>query len=208
MLDRLTPAARRAVVHAQSEARRVGGEAIGAEHLLAGLLLVDGSPAARALAAFGVTIVHIRSHLGATVNGPSEAQHFPFDAAAKEILEASIRESESRNQSAASTLHVLLSLVLTTNRGSSLLANLGVTPANLAPDIERMLADFNSLLLVEDADSTPVAREVKAEQQLEVGIPALNLPELFDHITHLEETLHRIEARLKEIERRIGLSPD
>ena len=54
MLERFTSEARAAVVGAQQEARRLGAERIGTEHLLLGLLEQDG-PAAAVLTGHGLT---------------------------------------------------------------------------------------------------------------------------------------------------------
>ena len=55
MFERFNTQARQSVVHAQEEAQRLNQHDIGTEHLLLGVLDVDGSVAAEALAALSVS---------------------------------------------------------------------------------------------------------------------------------------------------------
>ena len=67
VFERLTEQARRVVVLAQEEARRLQHDYFGSEHLLLGLLAVQDGVAARALASLGVTLELARERVVRTV---------------------------------------------------------------------------------------------------------------------------------------------
>jgi ATP-dependent Clp protease ATP-binding subunit ClpC len=68
-LDRSIPAARRVVDGAQAEARRLGHNYIGTEHLL--LALVDDVDGVTALESLGISLKDVRSRVEATIgHGP------------------------------------------------------------------------------------------------------------------------------------------
>ena len=65
MFERFTSEARAVVVEAQEECRRLGGGAIGTEHLLLGLWVEEGTPAVRALEGLGVARGELRREVAA-----------------------------------------------------------------------------------------------------------------------------------------------
>ena len=85
MFERLSEQARRVVVLAQEEARRLNHDYVGSEHLLLALLAVQDGVAARALASLGITLELARERVVRTVergerNSPAA---IPFTALAK-----------------------------------------------------------------------------------------------------------------------------
>jgi ATP-dependent Clp protease ATP-binding subunit ClpA len=69
MFERFTADARQAVVDAQTEARTLGHDRIGCEHLLLGLSRRPGTPAADALGSLGAGLNELREAVAAVV-GP------------------------------------------------------------------------------------------------------------------------------------------
>jgi ATP-dependent Clp protease ATP-binding subunit ClpA len=76
MLEKFDPDARGAIVHARSEAVRLGSDRIGCEHLLLGLLDADSGAAAGALRAAGLQARDLRAQLA----GGTDRQDDPLDA--------------------------------------------------------------------------------------------------------------------------------
>jgi ATP-dependent Clp protease ATP-binding subunit ClpA len=76
VFERFTSDARQAVVLAQEEARRMGHDHIGCEHLLLGLLATGSGPAADALSAFGLQAPRLRG----LVAGEAGLGSDPLDA--------------------------------------------------------------------------------------------------------------------------------
>jgi hypothetical protein len=118
MFERFTDGARRVVVRAQHEARRLNHNYIGTEHLLLGLL-ADGASgdegvAAAALDSFGISLEMVRHDveeiIGKGVATPGAA-HIPFTPRAKKVLELSLREALQLGHNYIGTEHVLLGLL-------------------------------------------------------------------------------------------------
>jgi ATP-dependent Clp protease ATP-binding subunit ClpC len=130
MFERFTDKARRVVVLAQEEARRLGHAYIGTEHILLGLLReVDGS-AAHALESLGVGLEAARDRVEADAGrGPGQSGHIPFTPEAKRTLELSLREALQLGENYIDTEHILLGLVRDpSSPGARRLAELGGTP--------------------------------------------------------------------------------
>jgi ATP-dependent Clp protease ATP-binding subunit ClpA len=114
MFERFTNQARRVVVLAQEEARRLNHNYIGTEHILLGLL-GDGpdAPISRILAGFGVSLDRARDEVTAII-GPGKAApsgHIPFTPRAKKVLELSLREALQLRSDYIGTEHILLGLL-------------------------------------------------------------------------------------------------
>ena len=130
MFERFTDKARRVVVLAQDEARRLGHTYIGTEHILLGLLREDDGTAARALESLGVGLQAARHRVEAeTGRGPGQSGHIPFTPEAKRTLELSLREALQLGENYIDTEHILLGLVRDASQpGARMLAELGGTP--------------------------------------------------------------------------------
>jgi ATP-dependent Clp protease ATP-binding subunit ClpA len=113
MFERFSDRARTVVVVAQHEARAMGHDHIGTEHVLLGLLQAKDGLAAHAMKALGVEFEPVRGQIVRIVGtgeGPSPAQ-IPFTPRAQEILELAPREAMALNQDVVETEHILLALV-------------------------------------------------------------------------------------------------
>jgi ATP-dependent Clp protease ATP-binding subunit ClpA len=113
MFERFTPRARRVVVAAQEEARALGHNYIGTEHVLLGLLTEPEGVAARALDGFGITLSGVRADVTAIV-GAGDAPmkgHIPFTPRAKKTLEIALREALELHHNYIGTEHLLLGLM-------------------------------------------------------------------------------------------------
>ena len=113
MFERFTDRARRVVVAAQDEARLLGHNHIGSEHLLLGLLDVQGGVAVQVLESAGITAeaarVQVREMAGTEKKPPRGP--IPFTPRAKKILELSLREALEQRKSYIGTEHILLAVM-------------------------------------------------------------------------------------------------
>jgi Clp amino terminal domain, pathogenicity island component len=111
--ERFTDRARRVVVLAQEEARLLGHDWIGTEHLLLGLLHEGEGVAAEALESLGISLERVRAEVEEIIGegdaGPSG--HIPFTPRAKKVLELSLREALQLGHHHIGTEHVLLGLI-------------------------------------------------------------------------------------------------
>ena len=113
MFERFTEPARQVVVHAQEEARSLGHNYIGTEHLLLGLLRMEDGLARRVLTSLDIALEEVREQLARIVGrGDAEpAGQIPFTPRAKKALELSLREALALGHDYIGTEHVLLGLV-------------------------------------------------------------------------------------------------
>lgn len=113
VFGRFDDAARRAVVHAQGEARALKHHFIGSEHILLGLIHEGDGVAVQLLESLGISVDDVRGqlveHLG---RGPRALEgHIPFTPRAKTILGSTLREALQLGRANIGPQDVLLSLV-------------------------------------------------------------------------------------------------
>jgi ATP-dependent Clp protease ATP-binding subunit ClpC len=115
MFERFTDQARRVVVQAQEEARTLGHNYIGTEHILLGLLGEPEGAAAQALSALGISLdLDAAREQVVEIAGPGTGQlsgHVPFTPRTKKVLELSLREAQRLGHDHIGTEHILLGLV-------------------------------------------------------------------------------------------------
>lgn len=112
MFERFTDRARRAIVLAQDEARDLGHNFIGPEHLLLGLFQAGGV-AATALGQMGADLDTVRRRVAEAISSsPATGRpgKLPFNPQAKKTLELSLRESLRLGHKYIGTEHVLLAI--------------------------------------------------------------------------------------------------
>jgi ATP-dependent Clp protease ATP-binding subunit ClpA len=113
MFERFTDRARRVVVLAQEEARLLGHNYIGTEHILLGLVHEQEGIAAKTLEQLGISLEAARSKVESIIGtgGGFPGGHIPFTPAAKKVLELSLREAFQLGHDYIATEHLLLGLV-------------------------------------------------------------------------------------------------
>jgi ATP-dependent Clp protease ATP-binding subunit ClpA len=113
VFERFTDRARRVVVLAQEESRRLNHNFIGTEHILLGLIQEREGVAAQALGALGIRLEAVRARVEEIVGrGESTPSgHIPFTPRAKKVLELSLREALQFGHNYIGTEHLLLGLI-------------------------------------------------------------------------------------------------
>jgi ATP-dependent Clp protease ATP-binding subunit ClpA len=114
MFERFTPQARQVVVRAQEQARDLGHDYIGTEHILLGLVELGDDPViTEVLAPAGVTHEAVSGEiLGLTGRGENAPQgHIPFTPRSKKVLELSLREALRLKHKEIHAGHILLGLI-------------------------------------------------------------------------------------------------
>jgi len=178
MFERFAKDAREAVVQAQDEARTLGVDRIGPEHVLLGAVRAPDTVAAQALgrlgvshatllaavralpahsidadalAGIGVDLEAVRAQVEASfgpgaldaVSGSAPTKgHLPFDAAAKKLLEISLREAIRFKHRRIDSGHLLLAAVrLDDTPAYRALAAVGAGPAAVRDAVTAVWAD-------------------------------------------------------------------
>ena len=113
MFERFTDQARMTLVFAQEEARLLDHNYIGTEHILLGLLRVEGGVAAQVMTSAGLSLevarIEVERIIGRGKSTPTG--HIPFTPRAKKVLELSLREAFDQKQSHIGPEHILLALL-------------------------------------------------------------------------------------------------
>lgn len=127
--SRFDEQARAVVVAAQQLAREVGNDTICIGHLVLGLVAAPESEAAHAIVAQRVSLEDVERTASATLPpaAASVPALIPFDEHAKHALRRAFAEAERLEAEIVGSEHVLLA-VLAVDRGTGVLAGLGVTP--------------------------------------------------------------------------------
>ncbi len=188
---RFTERAQRALVYAQEEAKNLGHNYVGTEHLLLGLLQENEGVAARVLKGQGIDAAIVRDQIEALIGKGDYAldEGFGYTPRTKRILELSFYEARSLGHNYVGTEHLLLALVREGEGvGARILKDAGV-------DLENLRAQIIDALKEES---------MKAGEQK--GTKRSNTPTLDQYgrdLTHMarEGKLDPVVGRSKEIER-------
>ena len=196
MFERFTDQSRKAVVLAQREARLLGHNYIGTEHLLAGLLGEEHGAAARTLASAGITLAAVRGQIETLAGrGPGQGQpsgHIPFTPRAKKGLELSLRAAVELGHRIG-TGHLLLGLLRQEDSEAvTILRALGTDPGQLRAGVLEEIGRHP-----EDLEHSPPPRAPPGSRRARRE-PASD---------QVQALLGRIEERLSAIERHLGIDP-
>lgn len=114
MFNRFTERARKVIVFAKEEARRLNHDYIGTEHLLLGLIREGEGVAAAVLQKLGLDLETIRIEVEKLVHPGPQTQvlgDIPFTPRSKKALELSAEEARALGHNYIGTEHLLLGLV-------------------------------------------------------------------------------------------------
>ena len=145
MFERFTDRARRVVVLAQEEARRLNHNYIGTEHILLGLVREGEGVAARALESLGVSLERTRAQVEDIIGRGDEppADHIPFTPRSKKVLELSLREAMQLGHDYIGTEHILLGLVREGEGvAAQILVKSGVDLAAVRQQVVRLVSGY------------------------------------------------------------------
>jgi ATP-dependent Clp protease ATP-binding subunit ClpA len=188
MFERFTVRARRVVVLAQEEARDLGHDYIGTEHLLLGLLPDTEAVAVRVLDGLGISREAVREQVVARVGraGRTPVGHIPFTPQAKKSLELSLREALQLGHNHIGTEHLLLGLI---REGEGVAAQV---LTGLGADLARVRDKVLELVPGGPAEAREFTRRRAATP--------------FPGVSDIIRRLDTIARRLDAIERHLGLA--
>jgi hypothetical protein len=147
--ERFTKESQRLVTLAQTEAKRLGHEWIGTEHLLLGLLGIEDSLGGRALADFDITLEETRKDVERLVGSEEPRRkrrrrgpRMPFTPRSKKVLELSLGIALKRKDDYIGSEHILLALFAEREGlASQILRERGVKEKELLRCIEALRAE-------------------------------------------------------------------
>ena len=210
MFEKFSDRGKRVVVLAQEQARKLGHQYIGTEHLLIGLIEEDDGIAAQVLASNGVEAPAVRAFVEETVGlgGESPSGTVPFTPRAKKVLELSHKEARKLGSEQIGPGHLLLGLV---REGEGLAAQAIV---KAGADLAKVRRDVLEILdrrkrseavvqgfLTEGAEHSGNAAWVAHGRRRHLVV---ELTRILDE----NERLHEEVARLRELLQQNDLDPD
>ena len=143
MFNRFTERARRVVLLAREEAKRLDHDYLGTEHLLLGLISEGEGVAAIALQNLDIDLEQVRQEVEKTVGrggGSLFLGQIPFTPRAKKVLELAVTEARTLGHNYIGTEHLLLGLI---REGEGVAAQVLI---NLGADLEKVRQEINNLL--------------------------------------------------------------
>ncbi len=113
MFGRFTERAQRVIVLSQEEARRLGHNVVGTEHLLLGLIAEGEDVAARSLLSLGISIDQVRNEIERMIGrgGKPTEGGIGFTPRSKRVLELAFDEARRLGHTYIGTEHLLLGLI-------------------------------------------------------------------------------------------------
>ena len=136
-----TERAQRVIVLAQEEARRLGHNVVGTEHLLLGLI-AEGEGVEPALQTLGISIDDVRAEIERVIGRGEAAPTGPsgFTPRTKRVLELAFDEARQLGHSYIGTEHILLGLI---REGEGVAAQVLI---NLGADLDKVRRQVTELL--------------------------------------------------------------
>ena len=199
MFERFTDRARRVVVLAQEEARRLNHNYIGTEHILLGLIQEGEGHAAKALEELNINIDSVRSEVVEIIGEgqQSPSGHIPFTPRAKKVLELSLREALQLGHNYIGTEHILLGLI---REGEGVAAQV---LKKLGAELSQVRQTVIKLISNSDEGKKPQAASTGGRERPGSGTGSAILDQFGRNLTRMakEGKLDPVIGRTTEIER-------
>lgn len=141
MNGRFTEKAQRVLVYAQEEAKRMGHQVVGTEHILLGLIRESEGIASKSLVGIGLDVEKVRTQIEQLVGvGTPYAGDIGFTPRVKRVLELANEEARRQGVNYIGTEHLLLGLIMEGEGiAARVLANLNVNPEKIWKQVVQLL---------------------------------------------------------------------
>jgi ATP-dependent Clp protease ATP-binding subunit ClpC len=197
MNGRYTERAEKVLAIAHSEAKRMGHQVVGTEHILLGLIQEGEGIATQALIGMGLDLAKISAQVEqiAGLGQPNNGE-VGFTPRVKRVLELANEEARRQGVNYVGTEHLLLGLIMEGEGiGARILANLNVSPDKVWKQVVKLLGGQP-----EEA-AIPVANSMPSTKNAGSNTPALNEYGRDLTLQAREGRLDPVIGREKEIER-------
>jgi ATP-dependent Clp protease ATP-binding subunit ClpC len=113
MFERFTERARRVIILAQEEAKRLNHSAVGTEHILLGIIREGEGVASKVLESLNISPDRVRAEIEGAIGRGERAPHeeVAFTPRAKKVLELALDEARRLGHNYIGTEHLLLGLI-------------------------------------------------------------------------------------------------
>ncbi len=198
MKERYTERAKKVLALAHSEAKRMGHQVVGTEHILLGLIQEGEGIAAQVLKGMGLDLAKIRSQVeDVTGVGQPVKGDVGFTPRVKRVLELANEEAHRQDVNYIGTEHLLLGLIMEGEGiAARVLANLNVSPERVWKQVVKLLGGELDESVMPAPNSIPTPKNAGP-----VNTPALNEFGRDLTLQAREGRLDPVIGREKEIER-------
>ncbi|KJJ84137.1 Negative regulator of genetic competence clpC/mecB [Candidatus Omnitrophus magneticus] len=198
--NKFTERARKVILLAKSEAKRLNHNYIGTEHILLGLVEEGEGVAAAVLSSLGVDAETVRGEVETLVQSgvnPIMTEEIPFTPKAKKVIELSMDEARNLGHNYIGTEHLLLGLI---REGEGIAAQVLV---NVGLDLKSVRDEILNLLGASVAGFSQTADATKRKKKTKT--PALD--SFGRDLTEMakQDSLDPVIGREKEIQRVIQI---
>jgi len=198
MNGRFTEKAQRVLVYAQEEAKRMGHQVVGTEHILLGLIREGEGIASKSLLGIGLDMEKVRTQIEQLVGVAAPYNgNIGFTPRVKRVLELANEEARRQGVNYIGTEHLLLGLIAEGEGiAARVLANLNVSPERIWKQVVQLLGGKTEETVMPSPNS---GQGVKGSAQS--NTPALN--EFGRDLTEMASAgkLDPVVGRETEIER-------
>jgi ATP-dependent Clp protease ATP-binding subunit ClpC len=198
MNGRFTEKAQRVLVYAQEEAKRMGHQVVGTEHILLGLIREGEGIASKSLVGIGLDMEKVRAQIEQLVGVAAPfTGNIGFTPRVKRVLELANEEARRQGVNYIGTEHLLLGLIMEGEGiAARVLANLNVNPEKIWKQVVQLLGGESDEVIMPSPNS---GQGVKGSAQ--ANTPALN--EFGRELTEMASAgkLDPVIGRETEIER-------
>lgn len=165
MNGRFTEKAQKVLVLARDEAKRMGHQVIGTEHILLGLLLEGEGIASKSLIGIGLDLEKIRTQIEQLVGVTAPySGDIGFTPRVKRVLELANEEARRQGVTYIGTEHLLLGLIMEGEGiAARVLANLNVNPEKIWKQVVQLLGgETEENVASSSAASGPIGKSSSA----------------------------------------------
>ena len=144
-IDNFTPKARHVLSLAQKQAERLRKPQISTEHLLIGLIELEGSVASRVLRDLGLEADQVKDMVEKEIGFGDHTGQITLSPGMQQVIPYAMDEAKKKGQKSVGTEHLLLGLIRLSNcEAMNILGKLGVTPEQIRRQTDRVLRESQS----------------------------------------------------------------
>jgi ATP-dependent Clp protease ATP-binding subunit ClpC len=164
MNGRFTEKAQKVLYLATEEAKRMGHQVVGTEHILLGLLLEGEGIASKSLVGIGLDLEKIRTQIEQLVGvGTPYTGNIGFTPRVKRVLELANEEARRQGVTYIGTEHLLLGLIMEGEGiAARVLANLNVNPEKIWKQVVQLLGGESEENVISSSGSGAMGKNSSA----------------------------------------------
>ncbi len=144
-IDNFTPKARQVLSLAQKQAERLRKPQISTEHLLIGLIELEGSVASRVLRDLGLEAERVKAMVEKEIGYGDHTGTITLSPGMQQVIPYAMEEARKKGQKSVGTEHLLFGLTRLSNcEAMNMLSKLGVTTEQIRRQTDRVLRESQS----------------------------------------------------------------